>query len=519
MKLTTRLGKVGLKISDLLKPKHGLKGPIADWGGIKGAELYYGQSYGAEPNWKAFLANGTDIPIPTLNNQGAAALLFVPTSDRYLIYMFGYGHSTLVEGKTEWDFGVKVVINTINANAIRSLDSKTVGRKAKIKRVQLGGAGTIAEFDLDIMQDLVSQISGISIDADFAKGLTGSESLMMTVDMSSSSIAKKTVQILKRYGLVNYKTNFEWIDFVAPIKERKLIDLLDVELFKKVDWAVTNNDAEGLVISYPEIIDDFVIDHICYRGFDSTKESDIPDMASFLEEYLGKGYASLKHALDKIRLEVYDDGDHVKRNYTLYRSLTAELEYDSSYYIFSNGLWFKLEKSYYDTVTKFFDKLISSTSEYDGSRTTFCGTEPDYFSAGAELGYELMDRVNYVRGRDKIEFADLISTSREIVHVKVGDSSSKLSHLFNQGLVSARLMLNDVGFRKDFKAAIKDRAIISVFDTKKFYANEYTVVFRIIRSGKKFHLPFFSKITLYDTYQKITAMGYKFRLEWLRYGI
>ncbi|MFC1226363.1 DUF6119 family protein [Pedobacter sp. BG31] len=519
MKLTTRLGKSGLKIKDLLKTNHGLQGPFKNWDKIEGSELYYGQSYGGEPSWKVFLESGTTEPIPELRNQGVAALLFIPIGNRYLIYMFGYGHSDLIEGKTEWDFGVKVVINTIKGDAIRSLDSKSLGRKAKTKRVQLGSQGSIAEFDLDIMNDLVSQISGVSVDTDFAKGIVGSESLMMTVDMDGSSIRKKSQQILKRYSLTTYKTNFEWIDFISPVKDRALIEKLDKELADKLSDAITNQDYDAFVISYPEIINDFAIDHVAYGGFGSFGEFDYPDISEFIDDYRKAGYLKLEHELDRLQMNLYDDTDTIKRPYSIYRSLSSELEYSGDYYVFSNGIWFKLDKSYYESVNKFFDKLIISTTEFDGTGQTFHGTEPPYLKHFASKGYEVLDQIFYKKAGEKIEMADIVGDNLEIVHVKAGTGSAKLSHLFNQGLVSARLMLNDVGFRQEFKKAIHDTKIRSVYNVKKFYPEEVTIVFRILKSGKKFKVPFFSKITLYDTYQKITAMGYKFRLDWVKIGL
>ncbi|SEB20629.1 DUF6119 family protein [Pedobacter hartonius] len=517
MKLTTRLGKPTLKVKDLLKHDHGLQGPLKDWDNIKGSELYYGQSYDGTPSWKSFLEEGLNQKIPDLKNQGAAALLFVPISDRFLVYIFGYGLHDLIEGKTEWDFGMKVVLNTINVNGIRSLDSKTIDRKAKSKRVQLATQGAISEFELDIMKDLVSQIAGVSIDSSFAKGLVGSESLMITADLAGSSIIKKSGEIFSRYQQVSYKTNFNWIDFVAPVKDKALKDLLDIELENAVNTAIAADSSEGFTLSYPEIINYFDIDHICYGGFRSYIESDYPDAGNFIEEYRNAGHLVLAHDLNKLTIETYDGNDAHKKSYSFYRSLSCEVEFNKNYYVFTNGVWFKLEKNYYKTVTRFFDHLTARKAEFEGSETTFFGTETGYLQNFAQIEHEVMDQVFYTGAPTKIEYADIVNKNKEIIHVKEGGNASKLSHLFNQGLVSARLMLNDVSFRKDFKKEIKTAAIRSQYDMARFIPSEVTIVFRIIKGGKKFNLSFFSKITLYDTYLKIKQMGYKFKLEWVKY--
>lgn len=515
MKLTTRLGKKGLTIKQLLKTNHSFKGPISPWNGIPGSELYYGQSYDGTPSWLDFLQTGSEQPLEDLKNQGAAALLFLPIDGRMMIYIFGYGLGSLVEGKTEWDYGIKVVLNSINANGIRSLDSKTIDRRAKNKRIQLATQGTIGEFELDIVKDLVSQIAGVSVDTTFAKGLVGSESLMLTVDMEATSIVKKTKQIYNVYNEVKYKTTFNWIDFVSPVKDKTLIDELNAELQVALDNAIKANDSSNFLLSYPEIIEAMNIDHICYGGFGPEIESDYPDFEKFLVEYLAAGHTGLSHTFDQLSIDQYDGEDTYKKSYGFYRCLSTELEYNLNYYVLTNGNWFRLEKTYYDEVTKFFEALINNSTDFTGPTKVYVYGETAYLESFSQPDHEIMDQVFFMSGQKKIEFADIVSGSCEMIHVKGGGSGNQLGHMFNQGFVSASLMLNDINYRKEFKRAIKISSISSKFKTKDFLPSEVTVVYRIIKSGKKPSLSFFAKIALYDAYKKIRGMGYNFRLDWL----
>jgi len=52
------------------------------------------------------------------------------------------------------------------------------------------------------------------------------------------------------------------------------------------------------------------------------------------------------------------------------------------------------------------------------------------------------------RGLTKVEFCDLFGLNKEIVHIKRYTGSSELSHLFQQGVVSAELFLHEPEFRK-----------------------------------------------------------------------
>jgi uncharacterized protein (TIGR04141 family) len=56
-----------------------------------------------------------------------------------------------------------------------------------------------------------------------------------------------------------------------------------------------------------------------------------------------------------------------------------------------------------------------------------------------------------------LEPCDFLSTSRQFIHLKDGHSSDPISHLWNQGVVSAEAFVRDEKFRRDLRAAAQDR--------------------------------------------------------------
>src|SRR5271155_961430 len=72
-------------------------------------------------------------------------------------------------------------------------------------------------------------------------------------------------------------------------------------------------------------------------------------------------------------------------------------------------------------------------------------------SSPEKLGFAYMDRKEVMIGgsRSRVEFCDLFSKAKDIVHVKRYGGSSVLSHLFNQAIVSADCFLNEPSFRAD----------------------------------------------------------------------
>jgi uncharacterized protein (TIGR04141 family) len=519
MKFSIKLGKPNRNIAALLKNGHNLQGPLANWDGIQGSELYYGQAYESEPQWKDYIETGAGQVLPALVNQGAAAVLFIPAGNRFLIYVFGYGFLSVNDGFTEWDFGLKVVLNSISPTGIKSLDSHTVSQKAKNKRIQVATQAGIAEFDVDILQDLVSQISGKSIDPTFASNLTGGETLTMVADMAGTSIARKSVEIMRRYALTSYQANFNWIDFIAPVKDPTILDTLNQAVKDALDGLITGAGHHEFVLSYPKIIDMENLDYITFGGISSDTEFETIDISDFIVEYQASGLGTPIGDLERFFINLHDGHEKVLKSFPLSKCLTTEIDDNGSFYILASGTWFKLNDDHYDTVTNFFNALIASPQEYVSGEQTAEVNERGYLAQPMPAGSELFDQRNHhLRGvTNAIEIADIVTDQAEIIHVKDGGSSAKLSHLFNQGTVSGTLLLTDKKFRTDFRSKIADPNIKKLFPAAAINPGNTTIVFKILKKGPNFRLPFFTKIILYDTYQKVKKMGYKFRLEWVEY--
>ncbi len=99
-----------------------------------------------------------------------------------------------------------------------------------------------------------------------------------------------------------------------------------------------------------------------------------------------------------------------------------------------------------------------------------------------------------------------------MIHVKRGMSSSTLSHLFQQGLLSAQSMQEDEQFRSKVRKLLPtqfDDAFVQGIDT-----SAYEVVYAIIvahapnvKLSKR--LPFFSRVVLKNAAQRLSNSGYK----------
>jgi uncharacterized protein (TIGR04141 family) len=120
-----------------------------------------------------------------------------------------------------------------------------------------------------------------------------------------------------------------------------------------------------------------------------------------------------------------------------------------------------------------------------------------------------------------LEPCDFFSSEKQFIHLKDGHGSAPISHLWNQGVVSAESLVRDKKFRKDLRHAAKRRQKKlkkSGFDTllpderSKLNPADFAVVFAIMRGrykkSGKLGIPFFSKISRRPAAERIRLMGF-----------
>jgi uncharacterized protein (TIGR04141 family) len=67
-------------------------------------------------------------------NTSNSFVFFIKVENRILAYTMGYAHNALNNGKIEYDFGLKVVLNKISSKDIRGLDTRTISSSSHQKR-------------------------------------------------------------------------------------------------------------------------------------------------------------------------------------------------------------------------------------------------------------------------------------------------------------------------------------------------------------------------------------------------
>ena len=112
-------------------------------------------------------------------------------------------------------------------------------------------------------------------------------------------------------------------------------------------------------------------------------------------------------------------------------------------------------------------------------------------------------------GHNKIEFCDILTREKRLVHVKKYGGSSVLSHLFMQGAVSGELLVSDGEFRARLNQVLPRGYKLSDPKRSRPNATDYEVVFAIISgSARPLDIPFFSKVSLRSARRRLESYGY-----------
>ncbi|QHO78956.1 hypothetical protein ACH79_20450 [Bradyrhizobium sp. CCBAU 051011] len=196
--------------------------------------LFVGQAPALPPAWFDFVSGFATGGLGRLVNQSCAAVLFLEVvpddkrlATRIMALTFGTGHHSLDPDAFERSFGLKVVLNSVARSNLRSLDIATLDATTFQKRIQASRDADLQGFGVDVDRDLLRLAAGSPKDNSFAKSLAGKDALTLHTKTSPDDVIDKCKIALKLYHATDYKKDFGFIDFVAPVRQRNLLEQLE----------------------------------------------------------------------------------------------------------------------------------------------------------------------------------------------------------------------------------------------------------------------------------------------------
>lgn len=245
------------------------------------------------------------------------------------------------------------------------------------------------------------------------------------------------------------------------------------------------------------------------------KAYEMPSMTDWKEEVGEETRKKITiENLDNFKVHEIKEGDK-ERSWFLHRCLSWETLYNDQKYILSEGSWYEISTSFYNEVNEYFNARIVANNFPVPSKSKI--KESDYnkelsdsLAKGHLFDLGHVDAKERSLGKDRNEACDVFDAStNSFIHVKVGKSSSNLSHLFAQGGYSGVILKQDEKILDEFnKHLVTDNGVAL---PKPYIPNDYTVLFvSIIGKRQKKDIPFFSKVTFYNIVRKsLDYGGYK----------
>ena len=473
---------------------------------------YFVPTYVHPPVW---LKNFFKMDSDRLRQANARVVLLdklnINGKNRIFAIVFGYAKNLFAEDVLEEQFGLKIVLNSVDINSIRKISKVSIGSNQKHSQEQMPKTANINEFGFDLDRDLITNVTAKCKDESFEKAnITGGDIFSLLTEISVDNIDEFLEKCYKKYQENKYKENFEWIDNIKEIKSKKEKEKLDEILISYI----LENRWDCICMSIPEIISWEGI-----AGFKYVNNDEIDDDVS-IEKFI----SSLKNELKSIeqikrrKVYMYDINDEEVGNWGAYKCINAEIEVNDNIYCLNNGKWYFINKDYSQKIEKEYKEIKISSLEFIDYNENM-KNEDDYNELLAESlkGAYLIHKIGEIPfgggTGNKIEVCDIMSENNELIHIKKNVGSSQLSHLFNQATVSAELLL-DKSFRKKVNDRLKEKKFnISLPDI--FKSSNYTIIIGIINKydDERPKIPFFSKVALRYTIKRITNFGYNVELK------
>lgn len=490
---------------DLLKLENSNSPIELSISGLEAASLYIKKEPPKHsPPWTQLFTSRPEVPFDAFGNSSSVgAVLCITAHQNKFLLTFGTGFHLLKEDAIERDFGLRVTLNSVDPEKLRSLDKSSYDHNPLNSRTQSTKEVDIFDLHIDSDLEMLYAVTGISTVELFGSHVTGRDALTIITSTELNQLESILGEALNRYKQ-KLPDSFEWVDNVNKVRDHDDVNILDLELEK----ILCGPDLSCLWLGEPEIVD--WEEQIGY-SFDLYARSErhavleLSQLISYLNnKSLPISVESLKHTSIHVNNSQY----HAIKSWSAYKCLYAEIKYGADQFILRSSTWYKVNSDFLTII----DASLSSIEAYKHCFPIYNkDREEDYNQdLTSDPSFELLDKKNIKIGGayDKLEFCDLVRNGADLIHIKYYRSSSTLSHLFSQGCVSAEAFVRDIEFRKRLNAKLPQSIQLTDPIPRPDPAH-YKIVYAIATTKKlPLELPFFSKVTLKNALKVLRGLNF-----------
>lgn len=465
---------------------------------------------------------------PQLPTKNYSFVMLVPVSinnvTRKLVYTFGFGHTLIDDKNIEMNFGLKVALNSVDPEKLKSADKFAPTTQSKQTRTQLSIGSDLFGLGFNEFEEIIKKLSGLCKEEykNIFSNVTGSDSLKINSSCKLEDIPELSKTILKLYSANDYKENPQ----LASVDKMNIEkDIVKINQLNKILLQNLNTNEPNIYLSNYEIIESEDVELYSYSGFSSVNKFNDLDIQDFFNEISEKSLILNEDNLQNYKIKVYKNENDIKpKQWKLYNCLVAEAFLDNQNYILSMGRWYFVDKTFIekvDRITKTLFKEDRKFIDYDASMLNKLDTSSENLDAGGNLidkklqgekrynkmiastsNLIMLDQKFIQINNSPYEACDIFDSEKNtFYHVKRKHSgSSDLSHLFSQGINSEKLASVDAD--QEYSTQFKKLTGVDLPQNRKI---RFVIVAPPNKDGNV-TIPIFSKITLYNTLNILKSM-------------
>lgn len=460
------------------------------------------------PGWAGFVQTGVTEDLTSLANASTAAVLLLLAGGRMFALTFGYGRHLLRPDVMVRDFGLKVVLNTVDPDRLRSVELRVIEDVVINRRTDVSKLSSPGSFGLDPGRDILRGVAGQPTDPRlYGRQLVGSDALILNVPVEFPDLDDVAERLLAAYQDKLYKQRFGWVDHVRQERAPDRIAALDELLLA----AVRDGSDSGPYLAPPGLLEWSNVEFGYTHDRDRHLDLDLDDYLANVDVDLLDVSTLRKHDVRQYAI----GGTEIRDRWTVYDCLVFEARHDDRTFVLSEGQWFEVSGSLVEEIATKLAAIPHATIELPLARDG--EGEPAYNDRAVrdrpgERALLDADVSQVASERGPIEICDLFTARGEFVHVKRKTQSQRLSALFAQGRISAEVFRQDSDFRERVRAKLiaRDAALAAVIPDPavRFEPRAFEVVYAVITNrpaGFPANLPFFSRLNLVRTWEFLSG--------------
>ena len=293
--------------------------------------------------------NALKEKIDSLMSYSFLGLLFYKYEKHFFIISFGYGHHLLNKKNIISDFGIKVILNSIEDERIRFLQSRTFQTRSIQTQKQSSTYLPLKRFGFDETKSIIQKISTISTDTDFGSIITGSDALKVTYKKGIEEFQEKFEIFFHKYFSDSYRENYYWLDDYKPVNKQ-----LSFVLYQKIFELISRGNLHNFIIFPPDFIPWGDCKYILLKY-----QREIKEISDFCTSEIIQGLIENGFNFSKFKsfyLGIKYEGEIIKK-WNILETFLIEINYDSENYLLINNNWYVYSEEYLSKINAKIKKI------------------------------------------------------------------------------------------------------------------------------------------------------------------